>query len=309
MTTLLITHEACFGHDTTSGHPERPERIAAIMEALKAPEFSDLEWVEAPLAPMEMALLAHAKGYVEALDHQRPHEGLVAIDGDTIMSAGTWEAVLRGVGGACLAVDRVMTEAGTTAFCAMRPPGHHAEKDRAMGFCFFNNAAIAVRHAQQNHGIDRVAVVDFDVHHGNGTQDIFWDDESVLFCSTHQMPLYPGTGEKSERGMHGNILNVPLMAGDGSAAFRKAMADEILPALEVFKPQLIVISAGFDAHRDDPLGGLNLTEEDFGWVTGELRELANRHASGRLVSILEGGYDLNGLARSAAAHVAALAHR
>lgn len=178
-----------------------------------------------------------------------------------------------------------------------------------MGFCFFNNAAIAVRYAQRTHGITRVAVVDFDVHHGNGTQDIFWDDASVLFCSTHQMPLYPGTGERSERGASGNIINVPLMAGDGGTAFRAAMTAEILPALEAFKPELIVISAGFDAHRDDPLGGLNLTEEDFGRVTGELRELARRHASGRLVSILEGGYDLDGLARSAAAHVAALAHR
>jgi acetoin utilization deacetylase AcuC-like enzyme len=306
MATLLISHEASLKHQTSVGHPERPERLRAIAAALADSRFAALERIEAPVSPLENVTLAHDPAYATALDDARPHEGMVAIDGDTVMSPGTWEAALRGVGGAKLAVDRVVGGTARNAFCAMRPPGHHAERHRAMGFCFFNNAAIAARHAQKAHGVGRVAIVDFDVHHGNGTQDIFWDDPSVFFASTHQMPLYPGSGAADETGAHGNILNVPLAAGDGGAVFRAAMERKILPALSDARPELIIISAGFDAHASDPLGGLELTEDDFAWATTRLMECADSHARGRVVSVLEGGYDLDGLARSAAAHVAAL---
>jgi acetoin utilization deacetylase AcuC-like enzyme len=306
MATLLISHEASLKHQTSVGHPERPERLRAIAVALADSRFAALERIEAPVSPLEDVTLAHDPAYATALDDARPHEGMVAIDGDTVMSPGTWEAALRGVGAAKLAVDRVVGGTARNAFCAMRPPGHHAERHRAMGFCFFNNAAIAARHAQKAHGVGRVAIVDFDVHHGNGTQDIFWDDPSVFFASTHQMPLYPGSGAADETGAHGNILNVPLAAGDGGAVFRAAMERKILPALSDARPELIIISAGFDAHASDPLGGLELTEDDFAWATTRLMECADSHARGRVVSVLEGGYDLDGLARSAAAHVAAL---
>jgi acetoin utilization deacetylase AcuC-like enzyme len=305
MTTLLISHDAGLNHRTPPGHPERPDRLTAIGEALADPRFAPLLRMEAPVAPLEAVTSAHTLAYAEALDRARPREGAVAIDPDTVMSPGTWEAALRGVGGAMLAVDQVMRGKVRNAFCAMRPPGHHAERDRAMGFCFFNNAAIAARHAQRVHGAARVAIMDFDVHHGNGTQDIFWDDPSVLYASTHQMPLYPGTGAASETGA-GNIVNAPLEPGDGGAEFRAAMETRVLPAIQAFRPDLVVISAGFDAHAQDPLGGLEFTEDDFAWATERLMGIAGDHAAGRVVSVLEGGYDLDGLGRSAAAHVAAL---
>jgi acetoin utilization deacetylase AcuC-like enzyme len=222
------------------------------------------------------------------------------------MSPGTWEAVMRGVGGAVAATDAIMTGQYNNAFVAVRPPGHHAEKSTPMGFCFFDNAAIAARYAQRKYGIARAAVVDFDVHHGNGTQDIFWADPTVMYCSTHQMPLFPGTGARDERGEHDNIVNAPLTAGDDGAVFREAMEARLLPRIDAFRPDVIVISAGFDAHRLDPLGGLNLVEADFAWATAQAMEIAERHAKGRIVSLLEGGYHLEGLARSVAAHVAAL---
>lgn len=306
MTTLLLTHPASIGHETPEGHPERPDRIRAIERVLADPHFAPLKRQDAPPAEIDRLTLCHPAEYVEMLRDASPREGLARIDADTTMSPGTWEAALRGAGGAVAAVDAVMAGEARNAFVAMRPPGHHAEIATAMGFCFFNNAAIAARHAQKAHGIERVAIVDFDVHHGNGTQDIFWSDKSVLYASTHQMPLYPGTGAKTETGEHGTIVNAPLAAGDGGAEFREAMESTILPRIADFRPGLIVISAGFDAHYRDPLGNLKLEEDDYAWVTLELMEAAQASAGGRLVSVLEGGYDLQALSRSVAVHVMTL---
>jgi acetoin utilization deacetylase AcuC-like enzyme len=243
---------------------------------------------------------------VDALRAAIPGQGVARIDADTSLSPGSWEPILRAAGGAVFAVDEVMTGDASNAFVAMRPPGHHAETATAMGFCFLNNAAIAARHAQRHYGAERVAIVDFDVHHGNGSQEIFWSDPSVMYCSTHEMPLYPGTGSRSERGEHNNIVNAPLSAGDGGPQFREAFQSVILPRLDAFRPDLIVVSAGFDAHMRDPLANLNLGEADFVWVTQRLLEIADQHGGGRLVSVLEGGYDLQGLSDSVAAHVTAL---
>jgi acetoin utilization deacetylase AcuC-like enzyme len=250
--------------------------------------------------------LCHDEHYVEELRRIAPSNGLVYLDGDTSMSPGTWETVMRTVGGAVAATDAVMSGAADNAFLAMRPPGHHAETGKPMGFCFFDHAAIAARHAQRKYGIVRAAVVDFDVHHGNGTQDIFWADPTLMYCSTHQMPLFPGTGASGERGEHDTIVNAPLAPNDGAAKFRAAFEDLILPQLTKFAPELIVISAGFDAHRRDPLANINLDAEDFGWVTRKLMDAADVSAGGRVVSVLEGGYDLQGLKESVAAHVTAL---
>ena len=263
--------------------------------------------LNAPPATRDLLRLAHPAAYVDALlGAEVPPGGMLRIDADTFMNEGTQAAALHASGGAALAVDEVMEGRADAAFLAMRPPGHHAERKTAMGFCFFNHAAVAARHAQQRHGAERVAIVDFDVHHGNGTQDIFWADKSVLYGSTHQMPLYPGTGARSERGDHDTIVNAPLRAGDDGAAFRDAMTTVILPRLDVFAPDLVIISAGFDAHHRDPLAQLRLVEEDFAWATARLLDLAHKHAGGRVVSLLEGGYDLEGLALSTRAHVAAL---
>jgi acetoin utilization deacetylase AcuC-like enzyme len=248
----------------------------------------------------------HPEAYVAALEQAAPSEGLSRLDADTLMSPGTLEAAMHAAGGATFAVDEVMSGRVANVFVATRPPGHHAERATPMGFCFFNNAAIAARHAQAAHGAGRVAIVDFDVHHGNGTQDIFWDDASVLYGSTHEMPLYPGTGAASERGAHDQIVNCPLRAGDGGEAFREAFEIAILPRLEAFGPDIVIISAGFDAHRLDPLGSLDLVEADYAWVTRKLLAVARKRCGGRVVSLLEGGYDLDGLSRSVAAHVAAL---
>ncbi|KRE14294.1 acetoin utilization protein [Bosea sp. Root483D1] len=306
MTTLLISHPSSLGHATPPGHPERADRIRAVEEALQEERFALLQRVEAPEGTLAQVELCHPAAYARAIVEAAPQEGLVQVDADTIMSPGTLSAVLHGVGAAVHAVDEVMTRRVANAFSAMRPPGHHAESDKAMGFCFFNNAAIAARHAQAAHGAERVAIVDWDVHHGNGTQEIFWDDASVLYASTHEMPLYPGTGAPSERGQHGTIVNAPLRAGDGTDVFRDAFESAILPRLEAFRPDLVIISAGFDAHWRDPLANINLKEADFAWATQKLMEIADRHAGGRLVSLLEGGYDLEGLSKSAAAHVMAL---
>ncbi len=306
MTTLLISHAASLLHATPAGHPERIDRLRAVERILEEERFAGLARAQAPLGTLDQIAACHDRDYAQAIVDASPASGLVQIDPDTLMSPGTLEALLRGVGAATHAVDEVMAGRVSNAFCAMRPPGHHAESRKAMGFCFFNNAAIAARHAQSAHGATRVAVIDWDVHHGNGTQEIFWDDSSVLYASTHQMPLYPGTGAPSERGEHGTIVNAPLRPGHGSAEFKDAFESALLPRVESFQPDLIVISAGFDAHWKDPLGSLQLSEPDFAWATQKLMEIADRHAGGRVVSILEGGYDLDGLAKSTAAHVTAL---
>ncbi len=306
MPTLFVTHPACLEHRTPQGHPERPDRLRAINAVLEEPDFADLVRAEAPAASLETVALCHPMDYVVEIREATPQRGLIQIDGDTTMSPGSFEAAIRATGGATYAVDEVVARRADNAFVAVRPPGHHAETARAMGFCIFNSAAIAARYAQQKHGLTRAAVVDFDVHHGNGSQDIFWSDASVMYCSTHEMPLYPGTGARDERGDHDNIVNAPLRSGDGGDKFREAFESTILPRLRAFAPDIIIISAGFDAHMRDPLASLNLLEPDFAWATQKLMEHADASAQGRIVSVLEGGYDLQGLSQSAAAHVTAL---
>jgi acetoin utilization deacetylase AcuC-like enzyme len=306
MTTLLLSHPACLDHVTPMGHPERPDRLRAVERALEHEKFQSLAREEAPMATIEMIALAHPMDYVTQIRDANPKEGMVRLDADTTMSPGSFEAVMRAAGGACLAVDEVFAGKVDNAFVATRPPGHHAEKATPMGFCLFNSAAVAALYAQKQHGAERVAIVDFDVHHGNGSQDIFWNDDTVMYCSTHQMPLYPGTGALSETGAKNTIVNAPLRPGDGGDQFREAMETSILPRLEGFAPDLIIISAGFDAHMRDPLANLNFLEPDYSWVTQKLMEVADHRAKGRVVSLLEGGYDLEGLSKSVAAHVTAL---
>ena len=306
MSTLLISHPACLEHIVPQGHPERPDRLRAVERALEAEKFQVLARVEAPLASFETVALCHPMDYITSLRDASPDEGLIQLDGDTSMSPGTFEAALRAAGGAVLAVDEVLAKKANNAFVATRPPGHHAETARPMGFCLFDNAAIAARHAQNHHGIARVAIVDFDVHHGNGSQEIFWADKTVMYCSTHQMPLFPGTGAIGESGEYNTVVNAPLRPGDGAEKFKAAFEDRILPRLVEYKPELVIISAGFDAHHRDPLANLNLAEEDFAWATKKLMDVAESCAGGRVVSLLEGGYDLQALGNSVAAHVTAL---
>src|SRR3984957_20340258 len=288
MPTLYITHPACLDHITPLGHPERADRLKAVDRALEDEKFHLLAREQAPEASLDTIALAHPIDYVEQIRDATPSVGMVRIDADTSMSPGSFSAATHAVGAATRAVDEVIAKKAANAFCAVRPPGHHAEAERPMGFCLFNSVAIAARHAQKRHGLERVAIVDFDVHHGNGSQDIFWQDPTVMYCSTHEMPLYPGTGDVSERGEHNTIVNAPLRAGDGGKEFRTAFEQSILPRLRDFRPDLIVISAGFDAHMRDPLANLNLLEGDFAWVTHQIMAVADQSAQGPIVSPLPG---------------------
>jgi acetoin utilization deacetylase AcuC-like enzyme len=301
----LYTHSICLRHDPGPGHPESPARLRAVLEALDQDRFATVDRIDAPRATREQLLRVHAPAHVDRILATTPEADTVRLDEDTLMSPASAEAGLRAAGALVAAVDAVMTGPSTHAFCAVRPPGHHATPDTAMGFCLFNNAAVGAAHALAVHGLKRVAIADFDVHHGNGTQDIFQREPRVLFVSSHQQPLYPGTGNPDEQGI-GNIVNAPLSSGEGSYEFRALWNDALLPRLHAFKPQLVLISAGFDAHQRDPLANLQLQTEDYAWITQQLVELARAHAGGRLVSTLEGGYDLQALAASVSAHVSVL---
>jgi acetoin utilization deacetylase AcuC-like enzyme len=305
MTTLLFTHPACLEHDPGRHHPESPERLRAVLAALDEPDFARLERREAPIAEIADLLRVHARSHIDRIFAAVPRSGHAALDADTILSPHSATAALRAAGAVTAAVDAVVAGVASNAFCAVRPPGHHAEPRRAMGFCLFNNIAIGAQRARQEYGLARVAVVDFDVHHGNGTQAAFEDDGSLFYASTHQYPLYPGTGAASEIGV-GNIVNAPLPPMSGSRQFRLAMSRHILPALDAFRPELVMISAGFDGHAHDPLAQLMLEDDDYVWITEKLLEIASRHAGGRLVSALEGGYDLAALGRCVAAHLRVL---
>ncbi|WP_199536033.1 histone deacetylase family protein [Dyella solisilvae] len=300
----LYTHASCLQHDPGPDQPESPARLRAVLQALDHDRFAALDRIEAPRATREQLLRVHTPEHVDRILAATPENGTVRLDEDTLMSPGSAEAALHAAGAAVAAVDAVLA-AGGQAFCAVRPPGHHATPDRAMGFCLFNNVAVAAAHAIAVHGLKRVAIADFDVHHGNGTQDIFDKESRVLFISSHQMPLYPDSGREDERGV-GNIVNAPLSPGDGSYEFRELWEGALLPRIHAFRPQLLLVSAGFDAHRNDPLADLRLGSEDYAWITGRLRDVADAHAEGRLVSSLEGGYNLLALATSVAAHVTAL---
>jgi acetoin utilization deacetylase AcuC-like enzyme len=306
MTTILYSHPKCIEHDMGAGHPESPDRLRAVMEALKADAFNGLDRREAPMAELDQIARVHPRDYVDQIMAAIPESGRVQLDPDTCVCPASGEAGLRASGAVCAAVDAVMADEAANAFCAVRPPGHHAEQTRPMGFCFFNNVAVGALQAREAHGLTRVAVVDFDVHHGNGTQAMFWDDENLFFGSSHQSPFYPGTGGAAERGATGNIVNTPLAAGSGSREFRQVWEGVILPALAEFEPEFLLISAGFDAHQADPLAALRLNEEDYAWVTRKLMKIADDHCAGRIVSTMEGGYDLGALARSAAVHVKTL---
>jgi acetoin utilization deacetylase AcuC-like enzyme len=301
----LYTHAACLQHDPGPGHAESPARLRAVLKALDQDRFAVIDRVEAPRATREQLLRVHTAEHVDRILSITPADETVRLDEDTLMSPASAEAGLRAAGALVAAVDAVMKGSANRAFCAVRPPGHHATSDTAMGFCLFNNVAVAAAHALAAHGLKRVAIADFDVHHGNGTQDIFEREPRVLFLSSHQSPLYPGTGSAEEKGI-GNIVNTPLSPGDGSYEFREGWDGVLLPRLHAFKPQLLLISAGFDAHRNDPLADIRLQTEDYAWITERLMDVARTHADGRVVSTLEGGYDLTALAASASAHVAAL---
>lgn len=305
MKTLYLTHAACLKHDTGPGHPERIERLETVHKTLDQPIFADLKREDAPKADVAVIADAHPMDYIKAIRDSEPAEGYVRIDSDTVMSPGSYAAALHAAGAGIRAVDQVMQGEVKNAFCGIRPCGHHAETARAMGFCMFNNIAVAAKYARKKYDLGRVAVVDFDVHHGNGTQDLFWSDRELWFASTHQMPLYPGTGAVTETGV-GNIVNAPLSPGDRGPQFREAFEARILPKIREESPELILISAGFDAHERDPLANLGLVEEDFEWATKKLLDVADTFCEGRVISMLEGGYDLQALGNSVSVHVQAL---
>ncbi len=306
MTTLVYSHPDCLDHREPPGHPEQAARLLAVERGLAG---LDLERREAPLADVADVLRCHPAQYVARVERAVPQQGWAQLDGDTYLAPGSCQAALRAVGGVCAAVDAVIGAQARNAFVACRPPGHHAERETAMGFCLFGSVAIGAKRALDHHGLARVAVVDFDVHHGNGTQDLLWDEPRCLFASSQQMPLYPGSGFADERGAHGQMVNVPLRGGSGGAEMRAAYQREVFPRLTAFQPELILISAGFDAHADDPLAGLMWRTADFAWLTEQLCDLADALCGGRVVSALEGGYDLDALAASVAAHVGVLQRR
>lgn len=306
MATAHFSHADCAEHLTPEGHPERVERLAAIARGLKA---FDLDRREAPLGRDADILRCHPQRHLDLIAARSRASGATALDPDTWISAGSLQAARRAVGGVCAAVDLVLAGEAQNAFVGCRPPGHHAEAERAMGFCLFGNVAIGAKRALDEHGLQRVAIVDFDVHHGNGTQDLLWQEDRVLFVSSHQMPLWPGTGAPEERGAFGQVLNLPLAPGSDGAVMRDAYEAQVFPRLEAFRPELVLVSAGFDAHADDPLAGLNWREADFAWLTGRICDVAEEHAHRRVVSVLEGGYDLRALAASVAAHVGVLRER
>ncbi|MCY4446024.1 MAG: histone deacetylase family protein [Rhodobacteraceae bacterium] len=300
--TTILTHPDCLKHITPTGHPERVERLEAINSVLNQKEFTDLNRQEAELCTLEQLMLAHPLDYIKNIESRVPTTGFVSIDGDTHMSPKSWDAACRAVGANIQAVDMVLNDQSNNAFCAVRPPGHHAEKNRAMGFCLYGSVAIAALHALNHHGLARVAIIDFDVHHGNGTSNLLWDERRIFFASTHEMPLFPGTGHVSETGRHNQIVNKPLKSGSGSNEFKDAI-NQILDRMDQFAPELVLISAGFDAHYDDPLSTLQLTPEDFKWVTEAIVNLAETHCHGKIVSSLEGGYNLAGLTSSLIEHL------
>lgn len=306
MSVLFVTDDIFLSHDTGPGHPESIDRIRSVNDALADEDFSGLLRRVAVDATDEQMAAPHSEQLVQAILEAAPDDGYRHVDPDTVMSPDTGEAIRKGAGALVSAVDAVVTGEAASAFCAVRPPGHHAERGRPMGFCLVNNVAVAALHARAQHGLTKIAVVDFDVHHGNGTQDIFWNDPDLFFASSHQYPHYPGTGASDESGAHGNIVNAPLPAGTDGGGFRKAFERDILPALDSFAPDFVLISAGFDGHKDDPLSDMGLEEDDFFWATRQILAVAHRHADGRVVSALEGGYNLRALGASAAAHVKAL---
>jgi len=309
LSTGLFYHADCLGHHTPQGHPETSERLSVIMDRLAQPDFNGLHMITAEAADMDMLSLVHTQGYIRRVVDHIPQRGHYGLDGDTFLSPGSLDAALRGVGATCGAIDHVMSGQLANAFCAIRPPGHHAEPDQAMGFCLFNNVAIGALYAQKRHFCDRVAIIDFDVHHGNGTQTVAAQHKGLFYASTHQSPFYPGTGHIDDpEGMKrpGMIINAPLAAGSDGRVFRRAYQERILPALEEFDPDFILISAGFDGHIMDPLADLNLSDDDFFWITSEIKKVADKHCNGRLVSCLEGGYNLNILGKNVASHISAL---
>ena len=309
MSTAYITHSDCLGHVTPPGHPERVARLESIETRMSDPAFDALIRHEAPRAELNDVHACHPASYADRIAVAIPEAGMVMLDSDTHVSPGSLDAALRAVGGNLLAVDLVLSGAVQNAFVATRPPGHHAETETAMGFCLFGNVALAAKHALDHHGLSRVAIVDFDVHHGNGTQDLLWNESRSLFVGSHQNPLWPGTGMPEETGGHNNVMNLPLPPHSDGRLMRATYEAEVFPALARFEPELVIISAGFDAHADDPLAQLNWREDDFAWLTERLCDVADQHAEGRVVSTLEGGYDLNALAASVAAHVSVLMER
>jgi len=307
--TILYEHDSALRHVTPPGHPEQVARIESIRHTLSDSKFDVLDRREAPVGDRADVLRCHPEDYIARVEAAIPSDGIRSLDADTHVSPGSLEAAMRGVGACCAAVDAVIAGDAKNAFVAMRPPGHHAETATSMGFCLFGNAAIAAKHALDVGGLSRVAVLDFDVHHGNGTQDLLWSEERTLFASSHQMPLYPGSGHAHETGAHDNVINVPLAPMTGGTEMKRAWGDVILPAVDDFAPELMIISAGFDAHAADPLANLNWSTDDFAWVTAAICDVADAHAQGRVVSTLEGGYDLNALAASVAAHISVLMER